>query len=52
MYNKLMDCRSDADYNNEFFFDKEKAKEFLIAVEKFNQEIKALIDKKQPNKKQ
>lgn len=43
MYNKLMDFRSDADYNNEFFFDKEKAEEMLNAVEEFNIEVKSLL---------
>jgi uncharacterized protein (UPF0332 family) len=43
MYNKLMDYRSDADYNNEFFFDKSKAEEMLTAVEQFNNEVNLLI---------
>lgn len=38
-----MDYRSDADYNNEFFFDKSKAEEMLIAVEQFNVEVNLLI---------
>lgn len=45
MYNKLMDYRSDADYNNEFFFEREKAEELLYAVKDFNKEIIPLIEK-------
>jgi uncharacterized protein (UPF0332 family) len=45
MYNKLMDLRSDADYNSDVFFDQEIAKELLIGVEQFNEAIMELIKK-------
>lgn len=45
IYNKLMDYRSDADYNSDIFFDEEKAKEMLEGVKNLNIEIKRLIDK-------
>jgi len=44
MYNKLMDYRSDADYNNEVFFEKDIALELLQGVEQFNLSIKSLIE--------
>jgi uncharacterized protein (UPF0332 family) len=43
MYNKLMDYRSDADYNNEVFFDRKIAEELLIGVKLFNEAIMHLI---------
>jgi uncharacterized protein (UPF0332 family) len=45
LYNKLMDYRSDADYNNEVFFDKDIALELLQGVEQFNLSIKSLIER-------
>jgi uncharacterized protein (UPF0332 family) len=43
LYNKLMDLRSDADYNSDVFFDQEIAKELLVGVEQSNQAITNLI---------
>jgi len=45
LYNKLMEYRSDADYNNEVFFEKDIAEELLYGVEAFNESIKILISK-------
>jgi len=45
LYNKLMEYRSDADYNNEVFFEKVIAEELLYGVEAFNESIKILISK-------
>ncbi len=44
LYNKLMDLRSDADYNSDVFFDQEIAQELLVGVEKFNGAIMQLIE--------
>jgi uncharacterized protein (UPF0332 family) len=43
LYNKLMEYRSDADYNNEVFFEEDIAEELLLGVEAFNDSIKILI---------
>lgn len=45
LYNKLMEYRSDADYNNEVFFDKDTAEKLLKGVYDFNNAIKLLISK-------
>ncbi|WP_134703761.1 HEPN domain-containing protein [Ammoniphilus sp. YIM 78166] len=45
LYNKLMDYRSDADYNSEVFFDRNLAEEVLKGVEQFNLEIEKMIEK-------
>ncbi|WP_367755372.1 HEPN domain-containing protein [Ammoniphilus sp. 3BR4] len=45
LYNKLMDYRSDADYNSEVFYDRNLAKEVLKGVEQFNLEIEKFIEK-------
>lgn len=45
LYNKLMDYRSDADYNSEVFFERDLTEEVLKGVEQFNFEIQRLIEK-------
>jgi uncharacterized protein (UPF0332 family) len=43
LYNILMEYRSDVDYNNEVFFEKDIAEELLHGLELFNESIKILI---------
>jgi uncharacterized protein (UPF0332 family) len=43
LFNKLMEYRSDADYNNEIFFNKETALNLIEGVEKFNESVRRLI---------
>ena len=44
MYNRLMDDRSDADYNVESF-DQSEAEKMLEGVKLFNIEIRGLLEK-------
>jgi uncharacterized protein (UPF0332 family) len=44
LYNKLMDLRSDADYNSDVFFDREIANDLLIGVDQFNKAIITIIE--------
>lgn len=45
LYNKLMDHRSDADYNNEMFLERDIAADLLEGVKSFNESIRLLINR-------
>lgn len=49
LFNKLMEYRNDADYNNEVFFDKVIAEQLLHGVAAFNNSIRLLISKELQN---